>query len=448
MKPVVSIIIRTFNEESWIWHCLKAIEKQSYNKYEVIIVDNFSSDNTVKIARSFKFVKKILKIKKFIPGKAINYGCKSSKGKYLVFLSAHCVPADKNWLKNILVNFKIKNVAAVYGKQSPIKYSQAENIRDLYITFGNERRIQKKDHFFHNANSAIRKSIWKKIQFSNTLTNIEDRHWSKKIINKKYWIVYEPKSNVYHHHGIHHGTNKDRLSSTIKVIEKIETEQFLQIPETFKPENIRLLIVINFSNYKKNDFYKKTLLNLIKDVVKLDFNKQVFLVKPSHFSEKIKDEKFQLHNLNKKTNLTQILKFAINKNIKNSFFPDYVLYLNADYLFRPLDLIKKLISEICNNGYDSLIPVFKHFNTNFVKKSKTSEFDIYGKNLKNRSEKLPSYLSYYGLGTVVKTTIARKGLLISENNNGLFEVKNKLHTIRLSELKLRTIKNIFKINES
>ena len=189
MRPVVSIIIRTFNEEDWIWHTLKAIEEQTFNKFEVIIVDNFSTDNTIKIAKNFKFVKKILKIKKFIPGKALNYGCSKSRGKFLVFLSAHCIPADNKWLRNILISFNSKKIVAVYGKQSPIKYSQAENIRDLYITFGDEKRVQKKDHFFHNANSAIRKSTWKKIPFSNSLTNIEDRHWSKQIIDKKYWIV-------------------------------------------------------------------------------------------------------------------------------------------------------------------------------------------------------------------------------------------------------------------
>ena len=50
-KPLVSIIIRTKNESFWIGKCLHAIENQSYSNYEIIVVDNSSSDNTLGIIR-------------------------------------------------------------------------------------------------------------------------------------------------------------------------------------------------------------------------------------------------------------------------------------------------------------------------------------------------------------------------------------------------------------
>ena len=53
MKVTASIIIRTYNEEDWIGHCLTSIQNQKFKNYEIIIVDNFSKDNTVKIAKSF-----------------------------------------------------------------------------------------------------------------------------------------------------------------------------------------------------------------------------------------------------------------------------------------------------------------------------------------------------------------------------------------------------------
>ena len=46
---MISIIIRTKNEERWIGHCLSAIENQDYNQFEVIVVDNESTDNTLQI---------------------------------------------------------------------------------------------------------------------------------------------------------------------------------------------------------------------------------------------------------------------------------------------------------------------------------------------------------------------------------------------------------------
>ena len=67
-QELVSIIIRTKNEERWISQCLDSINKQTYKNFEVILVDNYSNDKTVDKAKHNK-VKKILKIKNFFLGK-------------------------------------------------------------------------------------------------------------------------------------------------------------------------------------------------------------------------------------------------------------------------------------------------------------------------------------------------------------------------------------------
>ena len=46
-QELVSIIIRTKNEERWISQCLDAIFKQTYKNFEIILVDNYSNDKTV-----------------------------------------------------------------------------------------------------------------------------------------------------------------------------------------------------------------------------------------------------------------------------------------------------------------------------------------------------------------------------------------------------------------
>ena len=53
INPLVSIILRTKNEERWITKCLKKIFEQSYKNFEIIIVDNYSTDKTVKKAEQF-----------------------------------------------------------------------------------------------------------------------------------------------------------------------------------------------------------------------------------------------------------------------------------------------------------------------------------------------------------------------------------------------------------
>ena len=99
-KPYVSIIIRTKNEERWIHSCLKAVFKQEYNNFEVIVVDNNSTDTTLR--RIEEFPVKVITIKDFFPGKAINEGIKSSKGEIIVCLSGHGIPVTSSWLEKLV----------------------------------------------------------------------------------------------------------------------------------------------------------------------------------------------------------------------------------------------------------------------------------------------------------------------------------------------------------
>ena len=129
MKKKISIIIRTKNEERWILPCLEKVYSQTLKNIEVIIVDNHSKDKTIEKIK--KFPVKIVKIKKFLPGKAINLGIKKSNGEIIVCLSAHCLPVDNKWLENLIKPLKYKKVAGVYGRQQPMPYSTDLDKRDL-----------------------------------------------------------------------------------------------------------------------------------------------------------------------------------------------------------------------------------------------------------------------------------------------------------------------------
>jgi glycosyltransferase involved in cell wall biosynthesis len=142
-KPTVSIIIRGKNEEDWLGICLRAINSQSYKDFEIIYVDNESSDASINIAKAHD-VKKIKTIKKYLPGLAINKGIEMSVGKYIVILSAHCIPTNTEWLNSMVGSIKNKKIAGSYGRQLPLPFTSPDDARDLLITFGNEDRIQVK----------------------------------------------------------------------------------------------------------------------------------------------------------------------------------------------------------------------------------------------------------------------------------------------------------------
>ena len=50
----ISIIIPVYNAEKYIEKCLYSIKRQTYSNYEIIIVDDGSKDNSLKICKKFK----------------------------------------------------------------------------------------------------------------------------------------------------------------------------------------------------------------------------------------------------------------------------------------------------------------------------------------------------------------------------------------------------------
>ena len=144
--PNVSIIIRTKNEERWISKCLEAVFKQEYKDFEVILVDNQSTDQTIEKAKKYPI--HLVSIKDFLPGKAINIGISKSSGKIIVVLSGHCIPVTNKWLENLIYDLEDPKVAGVYGRQEPMSFSSDNDKRDLVTVFGLDKKIQKKILFF------------------------------------------------------------------------------------------------------------------------------------------------------------------------------------------------------------------------------------------------------------------------------------------------------------
>lgn len=216
---LVSVVVRTKNEASWIGRCLFAVANQSLADFEVILVDNESIDRTLEIARSFDVRVLSIPSQDFSHGRALNLGIEAASGRYIAILSRHCIPRDNYWLAKLLANFQDPAVAGVYGRQEPLPDTSDFDKRDLWTTFGIERHVQRKDYFFHNANSMIRGRVWEKHPFDEALKGLEDRMWAKEVLAEGYVIVYEPAASVYHHHGIHQGRDEKRAERVVKVIE-------------------------------------------------------------------------------------------------------------------------------------------------------------------------------------------------------------------------------------
>lgn len=88
-NPLVSVIIPLYNSEKYISETIKSVISQSYNNWEIIIVNDGSTDNSLCIAQSFKSEKvKIISVNNGGASKARNIGFENSSGDYIQYLDA------------------------------------------------------------------------------------------------------------------------------------------------------------------------------------------------------------------------------------------------------------------------------------------------------------------------------------------------------------------------
>jgi len=108
--PLVTVIIPTRNSQKYIEMCLKSIENQVYEKIEVIVVDNNSSDQTKKIAK-----KSTNHIYNIGPerGAQINFGVKKAHGKYIYFTGPDLI-VSKNFIKEAVEKCENTPCDAIY----------------------------------------------------------------------------------------------------------------------------------------------------------------------------------------------------------------------------------------------------------------------------------------------------------------------------------------------
>ena len=429
-KKLVSIIIRTKNEEKWISSCLKSVFQQTHQNIEVIIVDNQSTDRTIK--KSKEFPVKIITIDEFVPGKAINDGIRASRGDYIVCLSGHCVPVENFWLENLIQDLEISNVAGVYGRQEPLSFTSNLDKRDLLTVFGLDKKVQVKDSFFHNANSAFRRDVWSKYPFSEKVTNIEDRVWGEQVVKDGFNIVYEPSASVYHWHGINQDLDESRAKNIVQILEGMDTFKVKESHQT--PEELRVLAVIPIMGDSKkiNDNYlvdytissaKKS--KYISDVVVATDNEKTAsivkklgaeapFIRPENLSEEYID-------------VFDVVSYTVDLLEKSNRNYDAVVLLEEIYPFREEGLIDKMIMKFVNGGYDTVLAGAREIRTIWMSSSKDNN-DIELKHNIPMPSKFKEHKSMVSLVGVccITNLLSLNAKSVFDGKTGIFEITHPL----------------------
>ena len=119
--PLVSIVVPAYNEEKVITNCVNSILTSGYKHFEIILVNDGSSDGTLNEMLKFKDLPQVKVLTQHNAGKAaaLNNGFRSSKGEVLFF-----VDADGNFepstIREMLFGFTSARVGAVCGSDAPV----------------------------------------------------------------------------------------------------------------------------------------------------------------------------------------------------------------------------------------------------------------------------------------------------------------------------------------
>lgn len=195
-----SIIIRAYNEERHVERLFQGIERQSVRDVEVILVDSGSTDSTVEIAT--RFGAKVVHIHpdEFTFGRSLNRGIEAASSPLIVIASAHVYPVYPDWLECLLKPFADPKVALTYGKQrggETTKFSEHQIFTQWYSEHSDPRQAHP---FCNNANAAIRRSVWERHAYDETLTGLEDLAWANRALHDGFAIAYVAEAEIIHIH--------------------------------------------------------------------------------------------------------------------------------------------------------------------------------------------------------------------------------------------------------
>lgn len=160
---LISVVIAAYNEEKNLPKCLAALVSQNFpkEKYEIIVVDNNSSDKTAEIARSYGC--EVIKEERQGNTFAVKRGMDSANGEIIAMVDADTI-AEKNWLLDISKIFEDEKIVGLTGMGNVKSGNKLFDLFEekFYEYFLNIHFLIGKPHIT-GFNLAVRKSAYDKI---------------------------------------------------------------------------------------------------------------------------------------------------------------------------------------------------------------------------------------------------------------------------------------------
>jgi GT2 family glycosyltransferase len=161
-KPLVSVVVLSYNSANHLPHCLKSVFSQNYQNLEVILVDNASEDESIEVAKKFPKVKIIANVENLGFSGGMNLGYSKSRGDFVLLLNPDTV-LPRNFLsalvKAALRSAKIAIVGSVQNKKrGDIKGGSGAAFFVRRACFGN--KLYDPDYFLYAEEDYLYLRCW------------------------------------------------------------------------------------------------------------------------------------------------------------------------------------------------------------------------------------------------------------------------------------------------
>ena len=201
---MISVIIPNYNDAETLPLCLEAVLSSECSNFEVIVVDDKSTDNSVEIINKYN-VRLLMHNENQGQAAARNTGAKQAKGEILLFTDGD-VCLKKNTLENVADIFsRKKEIAAIVGM--PDKECVYQNLSSIHFNrriHFNYLKLPDYINVLYGTISAVKKEAFCKIGgFTEGMTGVEDNEIGFRLVDSGYKIHHSKDIHVIHHKKIY-----------------------------------------------------------------------------------------------------------------------------------------------------------------------------------------------------------------------------------------------------
>ena len=234
-KIVFSILLPTYNREKLIKRAINSVLKQTFPYFELIVIDDASTDNTEKLIKSIKD-KRIVYLKHETnkgQNPAYNTGLRSARGEYIAFIDS-----DDEWLPTNLEEIYKKfqsdsELGYVYGLAGVVKNNSGKIVlrKPDYLEGYIEKEVLTQSYLTSPTFMAVKKSCFDKIGFlrEDIYTSKDDdmnflfvRYFKVGLIKKILGIYYEDSGNRI-------GDNKKKVAEGWWILYRNHYKRFIKV---------------------------------------------------------------------------------------------------------------------------------------------------------------------------------------------------------------------------